>query len=261
MRGVGGCSLLVWLFLKVSPVEIEKGCSSRGWGEGVKQLVPRARRDEGKSWTPPFSLGVALSFSRAPFPGLWGIGNLYSSIWDSRAEIEARKFFVGEPGPYWESVKGEEEGRRGEERKGPSSAGAPAPTVSSALAPGLAWSCLLQGGVFPVPPSPHRRPSALSPLSPQITPGPTDPLFCPLRWHQHPPPNPCQPAPPWGSASCWPGSRLPHGDAGGMVGRVDGGGMLGSRRPPRPELRAQATDCFKRAHQPCGGARFARERA
>ena len=157
-------------------METEKGRSSRGWGEGVKQLVPRARRDEGKSWTPPFSLGVALSFFRAPFPGLWGIGNLYSSIWDSRAEIEARKFFVGEPGPYWESVKGEEEGRRGEERKGPSSAGAPAPT---ALAPGLAWSCLLQGGVFPMPPSPHHRPSALSPLGPQLSPGPTDPLPCP----------------------------------------------------------------------------------
>ena len=41
------------LFLKVSPVETEKGGSSWGWGgEGVKQLVPRARRDGGKSWHP-----------------------------------------------------------------------------------------------------------------------------------------------------------------------------------------------------------------
>lgn len=243
-------------------METEKGCSSWGWGEGVKQPVPRARRDEGKRWTPPFSLGVALSLSRSPFPGLWGIGNFSSSIWDSRAEIEARKFFVGEPGPYWESVRAEEEGRRGEERKGPAAQGLLLPPWVQRRP--LPWpgpvSCRV--GVFPVPPTPHRRPSALSPLGPRLSPGPPLTLFSiPLLWHQHPPPNPCWPAPPWGSASCWPGSRLPHGDAGGMVGRVDGGGTLGSRRPPRPELRAQATDCFTPAHQPRGGARFARERA
>lgn len=49
-----------------------------------------------------------------PWPlGIW---DLYCSIWNSRAEIEARKFFVGEQSPYRKSVKGKKEG--GGERKG-----------------------------------------------------------------------------------------------------------------------------------------------
>ena len=117
------------------------------------------------------------------------------------------------------------------------------------------WSCLLPAGGVPLDPlSLPCLPSAPSSARAPMT------LFsAPLRWHQHPPPNPCQPPPPWGSASCWPGSSLPHGDSGGMVGRVDRAGTLGSHRPPKPELPAQATDSFRPAHQPRGGAGFARE--
>lgn len=159
------------LFLKVSPVETEKGSSSWGWrgSEGVKQLVPRARRDEGKSWTPPFSLGVALSLSRAPFPGLWGSGSLYSSIWDSRAEIEARKFFAGEPGPLLGKCRWTGRGRWGEGSKGPSGAargpcshrGSRWDPVRGLVLSPAGWGC------SPCPPL-----TALSPLGPQLSPGP-----------------------------------------------------------------------------------------
>ena len=223
---------------------------SNSWSQGPGGMEVRAGT--------PFLPGCSPQPLQGLFPGLWGRGTLYSSIWDSRAEIEARRFFVGEPGHLLGKCKWTGRGRWGEGSKGPSGAAqGPCSHRGSSVGPcpgSGPVSCRL--GVFPVPPLslpclPSAPSSAWAPMT----------LFsAPLCWHQHPPPNPCQPPPPWGSASCWPGSSsLPHGDAGGIMGRVDRAGTLGSHRPPKPELPAQATDSFRPAHQPRGGAGFARE--
>lgn len=97
------CPLLFWSFLKVSPVETER----KAVLSGVKQLVPRAQRDGSSEQDPPphFLLGLALRHWRGDIPwhGAYGTSLSSSTLFhlELRAEIEARKFFVGEQDPYW----------------------------------------------------------------------------------------------------------------------------------------------------------------
>lgn len=123
----------------------------------------------------PFLPGCSPQPLQGPFPGLWGRRSLYSSIWGSRAEIEARRFFVGEPGPLLGKCKWTGRGRWGEGSKGPSGA-AQGPcshrgsSVGPCPGPGPV-SCRL--GVVPVP-RPPRCP--VSPRPP-AQPGPPLTLF------------------------------------------------------------------------------------
>lgn len=73
---------------------------------GVRQLVPRAQ----EGWmvrTAPSPLAQP-SGTQGPLPwhGAYGTSLSSSTLFhlELRAEIEARKFFVGEQGPYWVRV-------------------------------------------------------------------------------------------------------------------------------------------------------------
>lgn len=97
--------LLFWSFLKVSPVETER----KAVLPRVKQLVPRHEGGmAGKKSIPPSSWALP---SGSPGPHSLAFGHMeplylapHCSIWNWRAEIEARKFFVGEQGPCWVRV-------------------------------------------------------------------------------------------------------------------------------------------------------------
>lgn len=105
------CPLLFWSFLKVSPVETDR----KAVLSGVKQLVPRAQRDGSSEQDPPhhFLLGLALGHwggGDIPWHGAYGTSLSSSTLFhlELRAEIEARKFFVGEQDPYWARMYREE---------------------------------------------------------------------------------------------------------------------------------------------------------
>ena len=103
----------------------------------------------------PFLPGCSPQPLQGLFPDLWGRGTLCSSIWDSRAEIEARRFFVGEPGHLLGKCKWTGRGRWGEGSKDPSGAAqGPCSHRGSSVGPcpgSSPVSCRL--GVFSVTPS------------------------------------------------------------------------------------------------------------
>lgn len=92
----GACPLLFWSFLKVSPVERERRVfpGSNSWSR------ERVRWSEVDPPLPRFLLGPIA------WHGAYGTALSSSRLFhlELRAEIEARKFFVGEQGPFWVRV-------------------------------------------------------------------------------------------------------------------------------------------------------------